>query len=349
MAALQAGDADQLRLLAAKAVELYAGDLQAGSERYLLQRVLRALDLSRMMAAAMQQLRRDGEQDEFALLLARNELRRLLEEFRRALAAEVAARRPFDGTAPAERDDPVDVDLGRLAPAELAELRRVVRPLARQLAARVGRRRKPRLTGRLDVRRTVRRSIQSGGVPLDVVNRRRHPHRPEVALLCDVSGSVADFAQFTFDLVNAVHAELANVRSFAFVDGVAEVTDLFAGAQYDLQVARVVERRGVVGLDGHSDYGQVFGQFEQRYLGDAVSHRTTVIVTGDARGNYRDDNVAAFARLAQRARRVFWLNPEPRRRWGEDDSLIEVYRPHCNGVFEVRTVRQLADVIAQLM
>jgi uncharacterized protein len=149
--------------------------------------------------------------------------------------------------------------------------------------------------------------------------------------------------------VNAVHAELANVRSFAFVDGVAEVTDLFSEARYDLQVARVVERRGVVGLDGHSDYGQVFAQFERRYLGDAVTHRTTVIVTGDARGNYRDDNVAAFARLAQRARRLFWLNPEPREDWGEDDSLIDVYRPHCDGVFEVRTVRQLADVIAQLM
>jgi uncharacterized protein with von Willebrand factor type A (vWA) domain len=349
LAALQAGDADQLRLLAAKAVELYAGDVQAGSERYLLQRVLRALDLSRMMAAAMQQLRRGHDGDEFALLLARNDLRRLLEEFRRALAAEIAARRPLDSGAPMQRADPVDVDLGRLAPAELAELRRVVRPLARQLAARVGRRRKPRPTGRLDVRRTVRRSIQSGGVPLDVVNRRRHPHRPEVVLLCDVSGSVADFAQFTFDLVNAVHAELANVRSFAFVDGVAEVTDLFAGAQYDLQVARVVERRGVVGLDGHSDYGEVFGQFERRYLRDAVSHRTTVIVTGDGRGNYREDNVAAFAQLARRARRLFWLNPEPRTEWGEDDSLIEVYGPLCDGVFEVRTVRQLADVIAQLM
>ena len=349
LAALQSGDPEQLRLLAARAVELYAGDVEAGRERYLLQRVLRALDLSGMMAAAMQQLRRDGELDEFSLMLARNDLRRLLEEFRRALAAEIAARQPLDELDVPERGDPIDVDLARLAPAQLAELRRIVRPLARQLAARVGRRRKPRPTGRLDVRRTVRRSIQSGGVPLDVVNRRRHPHRPDVALLCDVSGSVADFAQFTFDLVNAVHAELASVRSFAFVDGVAEVTDLFTEARYDLQVARVVERRGVVGLDGHSDYGQVFGQFERRYLADAVTHRTTVIVTGDARGNYRDDNVAAFARLAQRARRLFWLNPEPHEEWGDDDSLIEVYRPHCDGVFEVRTVRQLADVIAQLV
>jgi uncharacterized protein with von Willebrand factor type A (vWA) domain len=349
LAALQAGDPEQLRLLAARAVELYAGDVEAGRERYLLQRVLRALDLSRMMAAAMQQLRRDGELDEFSLMLARNDLRRLLEEFRRALAAEIAARRPLDGVAVPEREDPVDVELARLAPAELAELRRIVRPLARQLAARIGRRRRPRSTGRLDVRRTVRHSIQSGGVPLDVHHRRRHPHRPDVALLCDVSGSVADFAQFTFELVNAVHAELANVRSFAFVDGVAEVTDLFAEARYDLQVARVIERRGVVGLDGHSDYGRVFGEFERRFLVEAVSHRTTVIVTGDARGNYRDDNVAAFARIAQRARRLFWLNPEPHEEWGEDDSLIEVYRGHCDGVFEARTVRQLADVIAQLV
>jgi uncharacterized protein len=349
LSALRSGDADQLRLLAAQAVELYAGDMEAGSERYLLQRVLRALDLSRMMAAAMQQLRREQGIDEFSLLLARNDLRRLLDEFRRALAAEIALRRPLDEIATAISDDPIDADLARLAPAELAELRRVVRPLARQLAARVGRRRKLKSTGRLDVRRTVRRSIQSGGVPLDVVNRRRHPHRPDVALLCDVSGSVADFAQFTFDLVNALHTELANVRSFAFVDGIAEVTDLFAEARYDLQVSRVVERRGVVGLDGHSDYGQVFGQFERRHLGDAVTHRTTVLVTGDARGNYRDDNVAAFARLARRARRLFWLNPEPQAEWGEDDSLIEVYRPHCDGVFEVRTVRQLADVIAQLV
>jgi uncharacterized protein len=349
LAALQSGDPEQLRLLAARAVELYAGDVEAGRERYLLQRVLRALDLSGMMAAAMQQLRRDGELDEFSLMLARNDLRRLLEQFRRALAAEIAARRPLDEVDGPERGDPVDADVARLAPAELAELRRIVRPLARQLAARVGRRRRPRKTGRLDVRRTVRRSIQSGGVPLDVVNRRRHPHRPDVVLLCDVSGSVADFAQFTFDLVNAVHAELASVRSFAFVDGVAEVTDLFAEARYDLQVTRVVERRGVVGLDGHSDYGQVFAQFERRYLADAVTHRTTVIVTGDARGNYRDDNVASFARLARRARRLFWLNPEPREEWGEDDSLIEIYRPHCAGVYEVRTVRQLADVIAQLV
>ena len=58
------------------------------------------------------------------------------------------------------------------------------------------------------MRRTLRRSMSSGGVPLDLALRRRHPHRPEILLLCDVSGSVARFAQFTFSLVHALHDEL---------------------------------------------------------------------------------------------------------------------------------------------
>ena len=118
----------------------------------------------------------------------------------------------------------------QLSALELSELRRVVQPLARQLAARISSHRRLRSTGRLDPRRTVRRSLQAGGVPLDVVMRRRHPHRPELVLLCDVSGSVAEFAQFTFTLVHALHDELRRVRSFAFVDGIAEVTDLFESA-----------------------------------------------------------------------------------------------------------------------
>ena len=354
LAALRAGDRDALQLLAARAVALYSGMADGeGSERHFLHRVLRALDLSRMLSAAMQQLRRDGELTELELALRRGELVRLLEEFRRQLAAELAGRMaarpgPLDEVDVPPAVDPADRELVRLAPAERAELRRLVRPLALQLAARVGRRRRARVTGRVDLRRTVRRSLQSGGVPMDLVLRRRHPHRPEVMLLCDVSGSVADFAQFTFSLVHALHDELRRVRSFAFVDGVAEVTDLFEHAAYDVPVARFVERRGVIRLDGHSDYGAVFGQFGRDFLHDVTS-RTTVIVTGDARGNYRDPGGPAFRAIAARARRVFWLNPTPASSWDAEDAVMAVYRPYCDGAFEVRTLRQLADVIARLV
>ncbi|MEO5898706.1 MAG: VWA domain-containing protein, partial [Ilumatobacteraceae bacterium] len=187
-----------------------------------------------------------------------------------------------------------------------------------------------------------------GGVPIDVVERRRFPHRPDLVLLCDVSGSVAPFAQFTLLLVNALHRELRTVRSFAFVDGVAEVTDLFADAVHDLDVHRLVERRGVVGLAGHSDYGRAFGQFVEHHLG-AISTRTTVLICGDGRSNHLPPGADALRRIAARARCVYWLNPEPRAEWDTTDSVITALRPACREVFEVRTVRHLADVITQLV
>ncbi len=351
--AVSRGDVEQLRLLAAQAVDLAAGiDGKRGSETYFLHRVLRAIDLSRMLAAALQQARRDGEMSELELALHRSELSATLEEFRRQLAAEIAKRlheRHVDVDLAVGVTDPAERDVLSLSGHELAELRRTVQPLARQLAARIGRRRKLYSTGRLDPRRTIRRSLDTGGVPIDVINRRRHRHRPEVVLLCDVSGSVVEFAQFTFTLVNAIHEELSRVRSFAFIDGVGEVTDLFASATYDIPVARFVERKGVLGPDGHSDYGRVFGEFAAKHLRDAVTSRTTVILTGDARSNYRPANLAAFRQLTDQARRVYWLNPESVDRWDTDDSIVADYQPHCDGVFEVRTLRQLTDVIADLV
>jgi uncharacterized protein with von Willebrand factor type A (vWA) domain len=352
--AMQQGDDAQIALLAQQAVEALAGmdDGAEHSERYYLHRVMRAIDLSRMLSAVMQQLRRDGESTELELMLARNDLAEMLEQFRRRLAAEIAARM---STAGLDRPD-VDIGTGladrdmlQLSSMELTELRRVVQPLARQLAARISNHRRLRSTGRLDPRRTVRRSLQAGGVPLDVVMRRRHPHRPDLVLLCDVSGSVAEFAQFTFTLVHALHDELRRVRSFAFVDGIAEVTDLFESARHEIHVNRFVERRGVLGDDGHSDYGRALTRFVDQFLSDAVSSRSTVIICGDARTNYRPDGADALRTISEQARRVFWLNPEPEVEWGTTDSAMDDYRAFCRGAFEVRSLRQLGDVIASLV
>jgi uncharacterized protein with von Willebrand factor type A (vWA) domain len=352
--ALRQGDEAQIAMLAQQAVDALAGfdDDAEHSERYYLHKIMRAIDLSRMLSAAMQQLRREGELSELELMLARNEFVEMLEQFRRRLAAEIAARMTAGGF------DHPDVDIGaaladrdllQLSALELTELRRVVQPLARQLAARISSHRRLRSTGRLDARRTVRRSLQAGGVPLDVVMRRRHPHRPELVLLCDVSGSVAEFAQFTFTLVHALHDELRRVRSFAFVDGIAEVTDLFETAQHQIHVHRFIERRGVLGDDGHSDYGKVFTRFVDHHLADAVTPRSTVIICGDARTNYRPDGAEALRAIADQARRVFWLNPEAEEEWGATDSAMDGYRAYCRGVFEVRSLRQLGDVIASLV
>ena len=224
-----------------------------------------------------------------------------------------------------------------------------VRPLARQLARRVAQRRRLQRRGRLDVRRTMRRSLGSGGVPLYPAYRRRRASKADVVVLCDLSGSVAEFAQFTLTLVHALHHELARLRSFVFVDGVAEVTDLIDGAGDLPDPHHLLRRPGVVAADGHSDYGRAFERFWAAHAPTVLTAGTTLIVTGDARTNFRGAGLEAFRLMTEQARRTYWLNPEPRADWDHGDSCMGDYAPACSAVFEVRSLRQLADAVINIV
>jgi len=140
---------------------------------------------------------------------------------------------------------------------QLAELRRVVQPLARKLATRLAARRRRAARGTIDLRRTLRGSLSTGGVPMRPVLRRRRPVRPELVLLCDVSGSVSGFSDFTMLLVQALHDQFSKVRVFAFVNRIDEVTGLLVqgAADADGLSARIRSEATLTGWHGSSDYG----------------------------------------------------------------------------------------------
>jgi uncharacterized protein with von Willebrand factor type A (vWA) domain len=355
LAALRADDTDALRALAADAVASYSGiGEQRGGERYFLYRVLRAVDLSNLLVAMMQRARSESpDASPLALRQDRDELARRIEEFRRMLAAEIRHRlhggqelRDGVGLVAPRRIE--DLDVLAASTIELRRLRAAVAPMARKLAHRVAERRRRHRRGRLDVKRTARRSLSFGGVPVEPAFRRRRPSKPQVVVLCDVSGSVAEFAHFTLMLLHALQAELSGLRSFVFVDGVAEVTGLLDRAEVDLDPRLLVTLPGVVARDGHSDYHEALTRFVERH-GAGIRPATTVIVMGDARTNYRPSGVDAFRELCRRARSVYWFNPEPRQEWGTNDSALAVYAESCAGVFEVRTLNQLAAAIDQIL
>jgi uncharacterized protein with von Willebrand factor type A (vWA) domain len=141
--------------------------------------------------------------------------------------------------------------------------------------------------------------------------------------------------------------ELGRLRSFAFVDGIDELTGLLAASERGLDLRATFARAQVVADDGHSHYGQVLERFAERWGGD-VDGRSTLIVMGDARGNYRDPGVERLRQLRARSRRLYWLNPEPRRQWDTTDSVMSLYARHCDRVFEVANLRQLADCVYEI-
>jgi hypothetical protein len=351
MDALRRGDEEALRALARMAVDQVGGiDGQPGaSERYFMYRVLRALELSRMVGEIM---RASGTGEDVEPEPTREDLAERIEAFKRLIAGEIRGRladgRGADETNRAlELFGTEDVDFLGASPRQMAAMREAIRPLARALATKMARRRRRRDRGRLDVRRTVRRSLQSGGVLLDPAFKRPKIARPDLFVLCDVSGSVAEFATFTLTLLQAMTSEFSRMRSFAFVDGIDEVTGHLKDVASFLEVRHVIYRADVVRDDGHSDYGAVFERFLDLH-GHSVDSRSTIIVTGDARSNYREPQVEALRALHARARKVYLLDPEPIDDWDTTDSIVSVYRPMLDGVFEVRNLRQLAEAVYRI-
>jgi uncharacterized protein with von Willebrand factor type A (vWA) domain len=205
-----------------------------------------------------------------------------------------------------------NVEFLRASGEQLKQMRRVVAPLARTLATRLAARRRRSRAGEIDLRKTLRKSMSTGGVPIDVVLRKPRPARPELVVLCDVSGSVAGFSHFTLLLVHALRQQFSRVRVFAFIDTTDEVTHLF-GPEADLALAiqQITRESGVYTRDGHSDYGHAFASFMDKFP-TVLSPRSALLVLGDGRNNYRNPEADLLHRMVCESRHAHWLNPEPK-------------------------------------
>ncbi|WP_099025883.1 vWA domain-containing protein [Mycolicibacterium palauense] len=241
-----------------------------------------------------------------------------------------------------------NVEFLRASGEQLRQMRRVVAPLARTLATQLAARRRRHRAGQIDLRKTLRKSMSTGGVPIDVVLRKPRPARPELVVLCDVSGSVAGFSHFTLMLVHALRQQFSRVRVFAFIDTTDEVTHLF-GPDADLAVAvqRITRESGVYTRDGHSDYGHAFVSFLDKYP-TVLSPRSSLLVLGDGRNNYRNPETDLLSHMVTASRHAHWLNPEPRHLWGSGDSAVPRYEDVIT-MHECRSAKQLAGVIDQLL
>ena len=356
--ALMNGDAAMLAALARQAVTRFAG-MEPGRPvggTYYLYRTLRNLELDDLLEQLMEASREDAPEDLTPLeeRLERDEFSDRIEQLKREIEAEIRRRlvadRGVDAMAKTLRKPlPEDVDFMHASREELANLRKAIYPLTRKLAARLARKRRHGRKGALDFRSTMRHSLSYGGVPAELKFRYPRPAKPEIMVVADISGSVAAFARFTLHLVYAISNQFSKVRSYVFIDGLDEVTRFFDGVE-DIgeAVHRVNTEADVVWVDGHSDYGHAFGVFWERYNRD-IGPKTTVLVLGDARNNYHASQSWILKEVQHRARKVYWLDPEPRAYWDTGDSIVGEYGNHCDGVFEVRNLRQLEAFVEKLV
>lgn len=209
-----------------------------------------------------------------------------------------------------ERESLASADFRTLTDREqLLEIEALMRRFARRLKAiRLRREARARRGRRLDLAGTIRRSVASGGTPLELSWRAHRRVRPRLVLLIDVSRSMAAYSFFYLRLARALGAELTDVRSFIFHTRLTAVSE----ALHDRDPYRAQERLHLLaaGWAGGTRIGASLEEFNREHAPRCVHARTAVIILSD--GYDAGDPAAvtrALAELRGRARRIVWINP----------------------------------------
>ncbi len=333
-AAIAAGDGAAMRDLARLAITAFGRQGErSGVIGVDVQRIRRGLGLQSRGQGA------DGEQEPLDPDRIREFERQLRRELERATIERTGKLPPSRPLAELDRALPTSPS------QDLAAVHRAVSQLKKRIAT-LGHEQRGRKSSQIvDVRRTMRASLETGGVPLRLRTRPKRPRRPEIYVLCDVSTSVSSASVFFLSVLHALHDSFRKLRSFVFIERISEVTDVFEHERDFRRIAeRVSSEGGVADVSGYTDYGRVWLEFGEVITED-LGPRSTVIVLGDARTNGREPHASTFGTIAGRAGRTFWLNPEPKLYWNYGDSVMAAYEPYCDGAFECWTTKHLENFV----
>ena len=349
--ALADGDEERLARLAVEMVGRFGAmpgrgpGLSSWSAYTALQRVAPSHLVDKIVAGLLA----EGRTEEEAARVANRRVGAFTRQVEGDARRRIAEEKGPDHVANVAVKPSIDrLDFTAARKADLEEMRREIYPLARRLATRLTKEQHARQRGPLDFRRTVRASMSTGGVPVVTHHRPKRPHRTELVVLCDVSGSVANFAQFTLLLVFALRDQFQKVRAFTFIDHVHEVTHHFTpGADVVDVMSDLAAATAHAALWGRTNYGRAFTKFTDDHA-DALGPKSSLLILGDARSNYSDLALDRLQSMAGAARHAWWLNPEHRRHWDTGDSVAGKYAEIVPMV-ECRNLTQLGEFVHDLI
>ena len=184
-------------------------------------------------------------------------------------------------------------------------IQEMVYKMAKKLSTLHSRRRKIFKRGQLNVPKTLRNNMSYDGAIFDLYWKSVKVDRPKVFAICDVSGSVANYARFMLMFLYSMDEVMPKVRSFVFSSDLAEVTELFNRNKLEDAISKTLHDYS----GGSTDYGQALLDFKKLCLDD-VDNRTTIIILGDARNNHGEAHAEVLKELYDRSKRIIWLNPE---------------------------------------
>lgn len=222
-----------------------------------------------------------------------------------ANAPEIELRE--DPTRASATDQLRERSFASLTDEELAALARTIDRLRLVAPIRRTRRRGGARRGELDLRRTVRRALRTGGDPVRLARRVRRTVPRRVVLVLDISGSMASYSRALLIFAHAALAADARWEAFTFGTRLTRLSGALRATRADDAIRRASEL--ALDWDGGTRIGQAIGELLSRHGGDVV-RGSVVIVLSDGLDVGEPELLATqMARLHRLAHRVVWLNP----------------------------------------
>jgi uncharacterized protein with von Willebrand factor type A (vWA) domain len=268
-----------------------------------------------------------------------------------------ASSRPeADGEDPAEVEVPVALasdeerlrqrSFDRLEPQELAQLYRLMWRL--KLAAPPRRRRryeKGRRGGHVDLRRTLRASLRTGGEPMRLARRHRRVARRRLVLLCDISGSMEPYARAYLQFLTCAAGSGPNAEAFVFATRLTRLTRALASRNPE----RAIQRAAAAAPDWSSGtrIGDALREFNNRHGRRGMARGAVVVILSD--GWERGDPLLLgreLERLARLAHRIVWVNPRVGAGgFSVQSAGMRAALPHCDALVSGHSFEALDEVV----
>lgn len=311
-----------------------------------MQRQAQMNSMERMIGELMQELAEMGMSEEALAELEqmlRDNMQGISDQISQFVGASLAEQ--MSQREPDKKPDLLDVPFSRLSQHDIDNIRDEIRRLAAKLRSRASMRQRKKKSGQFDPRKTIRQNMKYGGVPIEIKFRKKHK-KPKLVLICDLSTSMRYMVEFLMTLVYEMSDHVQKTSSYIFISDMVDVTMNLEQMDSQDAVAKVLTENP----PGYysTDLGNSLATFAKDHY-SVIDSRTTVIILGDGRNNYNDPRLDIHGDMQRKARRLFWFCPEPQGQWGTGDSDMHQYASQADGVYHIRSLRDLANAVDSII
>jgi uncharacterized protein len=233
-----------------------------------------------------------------------------------------------------------------LSPDELARLYRLMTRLRVATPTRRTRRAdRNRHGARIDMRRTLRRSLRTGGDPIRLARRRRRIVHRRLVVLCDISGSMEPYARAYLQFLTCAAGAGPNAEAFVFATRLTRLTRALTSRNPE----RAIERAATAAPDWSSGtrIGDALKSFNDRHGRRGMARGAVVVILSD--GWERGDPALVareMERLRRVAHRIVWVNPRLSARGFEARAAgLVAALPRCDALVSGHSLEAMDEVV----